>query len=128
MGGMLPFLAQALTPASEFLKNGALGAAIVVLAGVVAVLWRKSEALQEQRAGSALAHQAALSAQAVAHQEALAAAQTKRVEDAQAVTAQLMRTTGECVTALTNSTNAMEALREAMSEQRDELRGRPSRR
>lgn len=90
---LLLTLAQA-GVAEEFLKNGILGACVIVLATVVALLWRDNLNLRSQ----------------------VDKAHDARIADAQNVTAQLLKTTTDTVTALTNVSNATEAQVQAMNE------------
>lgn len=83
---------------AELLKNGVLGLAVLALGLVVKVLWSDNRALVKER------------------QDVIERLQAQRVADAQAVTAQLLKTNEQCVTALTNVTNAMEAQVDAMGE------------
>lgn len=93
MHAALPLLAQTAV-AEEFLKNGILGGCVVVLATVVVLLYRDNNVL---RAQVDKAHEA-------------------RIEDAKGVTAQLLKTTTDTVTALTDVANSTEAQVQAMNE------------
>lgn len=105
MPTLLLFAAQAEavveTPATAFLKAGLMGAAVVALGIVVVYLWidgkKERKDLLEQ----------------------LKNLQERRVADAQAVTAQLLETNEQCVSALTNVTHTLETQREAMTGLKD---------
>ena len=96
---LLVILAQQVeTPGNAFLKAGLLGAAIVALAGVVVYLWRDMKVERDKR------------------DTLIQSLQNQRVLDAQAVTAQLMKNTEECVTALNAGANAANAQVAAMGQ------------
>jgi hypothetical protein len=120
MNALLVSIAQAepvAGAAAELLKNGVLGAAVVALTAALVVLWRDNGRLHRERL------------------DTIERLQAQRVLDAQAFSAQLLKTNAECVAALTNVTTSMEATRDAMTELKaayrelaDEVRARPSRR
>ncbi len=90
--------------AAEFVRTGLLGTTCVVLSGVVIALWRNGNVERREKDAT------------------IAALQALRVADAQAVTAQLLKTNSECTVALTNVANAMDAQREGTSELRTTLK------
>ena len=100
---ILSLAQQIETPTTAFLKAGLLGAAIVVLAGVVVYMWLDNKSERKER--DAL----------------IQTLQEQRVHDAQAVTEQLLKINEQCVTALTNAANAMNAQGEAMNQVRTAL-------
>lgn len=108
---------------AEYVKAGLLGAAVVVLAVVVYILYRANTKLHEdkvvlvgEKVAMANTFRDAFVAQAQQYQAAIAAVQAQRVADWQAAAAQQLKTSGECVAALTSMTTVTEAQTEAMGE------------
>jgi hypothetical protein len=105
---------------SQFLQAGLLGACCVVLAVVILALWRDNKALNTARIEDRKAHETALVA---AHQ--------KRIDDAKEINAQQLAVNRECITALSNVAQTLDAIRASFTELRDEFRDetrRPARR
>lgn len=97
--------------ASQFIQAGLLGAACVVLAGVIVALWRDNKASHAARIEDRKAFEAALSA-----------VQQKRIDDAKEVAAQQLAVNRECITALSNVAQTLDAIRSSFAEMRDEMR------
>lgn len=97
--------------ASQFIQAGLLGAACVVLAGVIVALWRDNKASHAARIEDRKAFEAALSA-----------VQQKRIDDGKEVAASQLALNRECITALSNVAQTLDAIRASFTELRDEMR------
>lgn len=107
---MLVLLAQSggIEHATESIaEHGIWGSVVVLLGAALVFLW--FDAKRERR--SLMAQLEQIQAARLAD---VATVQAKRVEDAQRLAAQQLDTTRECVSALTEATNGMEAQREAL--------------
>ncbi len=95
--------------AAELLKHGILGVLLLIAMLAIWRLWDDTKDGQK-----VCSDQARIVAER--HEALLKLIHDQRVADHQAMTAQLLRTTAEVVSALTTASNGLEATREAMAE------------
>ena len=117
MRALLLLLGQTAPPtsaasvASQFIQAGLLGAACVVLAGVIVALWRDNKASHAARIEDRKAFETALKE-----------AQQARITDQKEVNAQQLTVNRECISALANVAQTLESIRDGFAELRDEMR------
>jgi len=103
---------------AEVLKQGLLGALLVVMGAVVYFLYRSLEAERKASVAEVKDHATELAATHAHHLADLSAQQTARLEDQRASQQQLLELTRTSVTAVNGSVNASLATKEALAEVR----------